>query len=385
MRSPLMSDSVQSLLEEQIPELEDLERKGVFTKAEIKQLVRRRAGYERALRRRAPVKADFLRYIKHEMQCEALRRHRKRKSGFNRRGSNLAGGPSEHSIVRRIHFIYERALRKFKGDLSLWHGYLDFCKSLGSRKMLSRALAKALALHPTEPALWSYAASWEMESQGNARAARSLMQDGLRYNPRSFHLWLDYFQMELAYAEKLASRRSVLGLSDRTENEDFDRVLAGEAALIVFRKASEAVPLNPSQRFSFARAASERSSRFSEIVREILDSIRSDFRGDSQAVEMIANSWLDDILSPSSHVESSRMVKACEEFESALHQDGANSQLWHKYASFLDRYCGRMVDAGNLSPAVDSAKRCTSVCARAQVCVALSLSLCVSVFESTME
>ena len=49
-------------MEEMVPELEDLEDKGYFSKAEIRDIVRKREKFEYALKRRTPTKADYLRY-----------------------------------------------------------------------------------------------------------------------------------------------------------------------------------------------------------------------------------------------------------------------------------------------------------------------------------
>lgn len=73
-------------------------------------------------------------------------------------------------------------------------------------------LTKALQLHPTVAGLWSSAAAWELRQNGNAAAARSLMQRGLRMAADSPHLWLEYFRLELTYAARLAARRRVLGV-----------------------------------------------------------------------------------------------------------------------------------------------------------------------------
>lgn len=67
-------------------------------------------------------------------------------------------------------------------------------------------------MHSTLPGLWSYAASFEFERQGNVSAARRLLQTGLRNCGGSAELWLDYFRMELLFAKKLMERRKVLGL-----------------------------------------------------------------------------------------------------------------------------------------------------------------------------
>jgi hypothetical protein len=56
---------------------------------------------------------------------------------------------ADFSIVRRIHFIFERAVRKFKTDLGIWTAWLEFCRSSNSNRRLSRVVARALQIHPT--------------------------------------------------------------------------------------------------------------------------------------------------------------------------------------------------------------------------------------------
>ena len=63
-----MADTVRYLMEEMIPELEDLEERGYFTRAEIKQIVKRRTDFEYLLKRRAAVKADYLKCGHHLLQ-----------------------------------------------------------------------------------------------------------------------------------------------------------------------------------------------------------------------------------------------------------------------------------------------------------------------------
>ena len=50
---------------------------------------------------------------------------------------------AEVAIPRRIHFIYERAARKFKSDLDLWLRWIAVCKKLKSTKRLSKVKAAA--------------------------------------------------------------------------------------------------------------------------------------------------------------------------------------------------------------------------------------------------
>jgi hypothetical protein len=56
-----MADTVRYLMEEMLPELEDMRRKRYFSKAELKEVVRRRQEFEYQLKRKAALKDDFLR------------------------------------------------------------------------------------------------------------------------------------------------------------------------------------------------------------------------------------------------------------------------------------------------------------------------------------
>lgn len=238
-----MADIVRRLLEEMVPELEDLEKRGYFSKTEIKQIVQRRQDFEYALRRRAALKSDFLRYADYELALERLRQLRRKQRAI--------GGPSslaDHSIVRRIHFIYERACRKFRGDLSLWSRWVQFCQYSKSSRQMSRVLTRALQLHPTCAALWTYAAAWEFEHNLNATAARALMQRGLRMCKDNPALWHEYFRMELLYAARLAARREVLGLSVARDSDVVEEnqqpsdgaaeaLLRGAVAKVVYKNA----------------------------------------------------------------------------------------------------------------------------------------------------
>lgn len=74
-----MADTVRYLMEEMVPELEELEQKGYFSRKEVKQIVQRRQEFEYQLKRRAALKQDYYRYIEYETKLEDLRQLRKRK------------------------------------------------------------------------------------------------------------------------------------------------------------------------------------------------------------------------------------------------------------------------------------------------------------------
>lgn len=50
-------------MEGMVPELEDLEEKGIFSKQELREIVRKRENFEYALKRKTPARADFLRCL----------------------------------------------------------------------------------------------------------------------------------------------------------------------------------------------------------------------------------------------------------------------------------------------------------------------------------
>ena len=78
------------------------------------------------------------RYVEYEERLEALRVHRKEERG-------MAGGKhtmAEWAIPRRIHFIYDRALRRFKGDLDLWTRWLQHCRAAKSPRQMSKVSSR---------------------------------------------------------------------------------------------------------------------------------------------------------------------------------------------------------------------------------------------------
>jgi U3 small nucleolar RNA-associated protein 6 len=140
-----MGDTVQYRLERMTDELDDLERRGLFTRAELSDVVRRRRDFEFRLRRRSRLRADFLDYIAYELRLDALRNLRKRaiiraaddeeeeddnEGGKKRRKKNKKWTKSISDVAGtlRVLDIYRMATVRFKGDLDLWFRYLEFCR-----------------------------------------------------------------------------------------------------------------------------------------------------------------------------------------------------------------------------------------------------------------
>ncbi|KAG0370910.1 U3 small nucleolar RNA-associated protein 6-domain-containing protein [Gamsiella multidivaricata] len=207
-----MADTVQFYMEEMIPEMRDLEQKGIFSKKEIKSILKKREKFEYALKRRISKKADFLRYIEYEMNLEALRKKRRA-----RMVSNTKQSISDYAGPRRIYFIYKRCLTKFKGDISIWLQYINYAKKTGASRTLGKIFAQAIQLHPMNEKMWILAAAWEWEENANIVAARVLLQRALRLNATTETLWHEYFRLELVYIAKILARREVLGIDASPE------------------------------------------------------------------------------------------------------------------------------------------------------------------------
>ncbi|CAO3681564.1 unnamed protein product [Umbelopsis ramanniana] len=387
-----MADTVQFYLEQMVPELEDLENKNLFSKTEIKAIVKKRTNFEYALKRRISKKVDYLRYIEYEMNLEALRKKRK---------SRLESKPAKQSLsdyagTRRIFFVFERALRKFNGDISLWLQYIEFAKANGANKTLGKIFADAIQLHPTKPALWIMAASWEFEENANIVAARVLMQRGLRLNPGQAQLWHEYFRLEQLYIEKIKARRKILGIDQKsqglkeledTENGDNDTemiklptvtggefgnmdedgqevravkqmeesvaekmreginpILNGLLSTIVYDNAIQAIPDDLEFRSKFAEIYNDFSDP--EVgLQHVYDTIRRDFPENEEARAYLASRPL--------YVKSAeggqaalkindpkfvQAIRQCvQEFDSCV-KDIPTILMWELYAGFLSEW-----------------------------------------------
>ena len=135
-----MADRVQSVMEAMVPDFEDLRKRGLCSQPELKALIRRREKAEYLLHRREPTRDDFLRALELEMNFETLLCVRRRRMGLPKRGS------ADHAVRKRVHFIFDRALRRFKGDEQLWLQWVAYSEKTRAHTRLGRIFARALAL-----------------------------------------------------------------------------------------------------------------------------------------------------------------------------------------------------------------------------------------------
>ncbi|KAJ3105388.1 U3 snoRNP protein [Phlyctochytrium planicorne] len=375
-----MAESVQYHLERMLPELEDLENRGVFTKPEIKLIVKKRTALEYAIHRRISRRSDYLRYIEYEKNLELLRKKRKQRLRLektDKKGSK--GSLSENSIVRRIHALYQNALKKFPGDLNLWIQYIDWSKSTGNSKALGRSFARAIQLHLSKPAIWILAAKWEFEDNNDMTSARVLLQRGLRINSESKNLWHEYFKLELLYIAKLKERRRILFGGDKkaatvsesngilkslkdleAEAEDSgeaftamadelsaSKKVADSNALettmvipkIVFKNAIKAIPNDFEFRKGFVDIYREFGDDTAAAQEEVLQSILEDFAENVDALAIFAEykSKHVDVDDPNFPMALKETVVCYQEFAENL----SSSRMWFLFISFLNSVLSR--------------------------------------------
>lgn len=173
-------------------------------KQEVGLIAKKRSEFEHKLNARGSKPSDYARYAEYEINLDSLRLKRVKRLGIKSKN---------HSGARRIFFIFDRATRKFHGDIKLWMQYIEFARKQKSSKKLSEIITNVLRLHPTKPELWIYAANHVMEQSHDIIAARSYMQRGLRFCRESKQLWLEYAKLEMAYVANIAVRGKVLGMN----------------------------------------------------------------------------------------------------------------------------------------------------------------------------
>ncbi|XP_042029719.1 U3 small nucleolar RNA-associated protein 6 homolog [Salvia splendens] len=339
-----MADVVQFKLERMLDELDDLERRGLFSRREIAEIVKMRRKFEYRLKRPSPLKEEFLTYIDYEKQLDALRALRKksleRKSGGDKSKKTI----SDYAGVARILLIYRLATNRFKGDIELWFQYLEFCRARGHGRM-KKALAQLVRFHPKVPGVWIYAAAWEFDNNLNVAAARALMQNGLRSCPASEDLWVEYLRMELTYLNKLKARKIALGEGKasgknnadeqqwREENKDLfmsldenvDKISSSQEKPDVFKEhgltlldtvysgAIEALPNSFGLRTQFLDILEATELVNSEEMRtKILHDMKRDFSKDPQYWDWLARVEIADTKGVNS-VQLGRAVQVYEE------------------------------------------------------------------------
>uniref|UniRef100_A0A8B9LN59 UTP6 small subunit processome component n=1 Tax=Astyanax mexicanus TaxID=7994 RepID=A0A8B9LN59_ASTMX len=228
-----MADYVQQRLEDRIPALEQLERVGLFTKKEVKSMLKKSTAMEYKLHRTVLSKEDFISYIQYEINVLELIKKRRARIGYHFKREEI-----EHSIIHGIISVFRRATSKWQEDVQLWLSHIAFSKKWGTKGQLSKVFASVLAIHPDKPSLWIMAAKCQMEDCGSSESARHLFLRALRFHPENKKVYQEYFRMELMHAEKLRKQQEEL---ERAKMDFSPEILSGKLAEVVYRNATQKI------------------------------------------------------------------------------------------------------------------------------------------------
>ncbi|XP_076072744.1 U3 small nucleolar RNA-associated protein 6 homolog [Mytilus galloprovincialis] len=281
-----MAEYVQQSIEEMLPELEQMERVGICTGIETRKILKKRTNYEYKLRRRTKCKEDFMQYIKYEVDVLKLIHTRRQKVRYHHKRTEI-----EYAITCRIHNLFRLVTNRFPDDVKLWLSHIEFSQSRKEKANVSKFFTKMLQVHNKKADLWILAAKWEWENNNSPNNARHLLQQGIRYLTNSQQLWLEYFRMELLYAEKLRQRRSVLGIDEEEADKVADTVLEGFVAEVVYKKAIEAIPDNVDFVLSFLPIC-QLFDFTTKLQEDIFSSLRREYSDKPQTWDAIAKQCL---------------------------------------------------------------------------------------------
>eukprot|EP00063_Salmo_salar_P011469 XP_013986304.1 PREDICTED: U3 small nucleolar RNA-associated protein 6 homolog [Salmo salar] len=335
-----MAEIVQQRIENRIPELEQLERVGLFSKKEVKSMLKRATALEYKLHRLIITKVDFIAYIQYEINVLELIKKRRSRIGYQFKREEI-----EFSIISRINSIFRRATTKWKDDVQLWLSHIAFCKKWNTKVQLGKVFSSMLAIHPEKPALWIMAAKSELEDRNSSESARHLFLRALRFHPESKKVYQEYFRMELLHAEKLRKQQKELAQAeiDMGEYEFSPEIMSGKLAEVVYRDATGKIQgadfilslLTIAAIFDFTK----------ELQDTIIQDLQSKYTDDSLTWDFMAKRELEATVGEELQSAKGRAsdIARREERCCQVYEEGLNSlnteAMWACYVSFcLERF-----------------------------------------------
>uniref|UniRef100_A0A665X8S2 UTP6 small subunit processome component n=1 Tax=Echeneis naucrates TaxID=173247 RepID=A0A665X8S2_ECHNA len=308
-----MAEVVQQRIEERIPELEQLQRVGLFTKKEVKCIIKRTTALEYKLHRAIINKEDFIAYIQYEINILELVKKRRAHIHYQFKREEI-----EFPIIHRINSIFRRATNKWKDDVQLWLSHVAFCKKWATKGQISKVFSAMLAIHPDKSALWIMAAKSELEDRDSSESARHLFLRALRFHPNNKKVYQEYFRMELLHSEKLRRQKKDL------EMAEIDLVGENEAEFVISL-------LNIAAIFDFTK----------EIQDSILQDLQTNFTEDSLTWDFMAKRELDapgvgeELQTAKGRASdvNRREERCCQVYEEGV--KSLNSEpMWTRYVAF---------------------------------------------------
>uniref|UniRef100_H2QCM5 U3 small nucleolar RNA-associated protein 6 homolog n=2 Tax=Pan TaxID=9596 RepID=H2QCM5_PANTR len=328
-----MAEIIQERIEDRLPELEQLERIGLFSHAEIKAIIKKASDLEYKIQRRTLFKEDFINYVQYEINLLELIQRRRTRIGYSFKKDEI-----ENSIVHRVQGVFQRASAKWKVSDQV-RSMIYLCRN--------KVFSAMLAIHSNKPALWIMAAKWEMEDRLSSESARQLFLRALRFHPECPKLYKEYFRMELMHAEKLRKEKEEFEKASMdVENPDYsEEILKGELAWIIYKNSVSIIKgaefhvslLSIAQLFDFAK----------DLQKEIYDDLQALHTDDPLTWDYVARRELE-IESQTEEQPTTKQAKAVEvgrkeERCCAVYEEAVKTlpteAMWKCYITFcLERF-----------------------------------------------
>uniref|UniRef100_A0A1A8KI91 UTP6, small subunit (SSU) processome component, homolog n=1 Tax=Nothobranchius kuhntae TaxID=321403 RepID=A0A1A8KI91_NOTKU len=331
-----MAEIVQQRIEDRIPQLEQLERVGLFTQKEVKSIIKKATALEYKLQRLTVNKEDLIAYIQYEINVLELIKKRRAHIHYQFKREEI-----EFPIIQRINSIFRRATKKWKDDVQLWFSHVAFCKKWATKGQISKVFSSMLAIHPDKPALWIMAAKSELEDRDSSESARHLFLRALRFHPNNKKVYQEYFRMELLHSEKLRKQKEDLDKAD-LDLRDYEfspEILNGKLAEVVYIDATEKIReaefvislLNIASIFDFTKDLQD--SILQDLQKNYADdSVTWDFMAKRELEAPGAGEELHTARGRASDIDR-REERCCQVYEEGLRSLGTEP-MWTCYVAF---------------------------------------------------
>lgn len=141
----------------------------------------------------------FQAYIAWELSLDRLRQKRCTRKKIKH--------STPHASQARIFNIYERAVFRHPGCVTLWREYLDYAAKVKATKRWKKIVTRALRLHPMDVALWKLAGR-RAAIDGDMEGARGFFMRGCRFCNSTPELWVEYARVEMEWLERQEKKKS---------------------------------------------------------------------------------------------------------------------------------------------------------------------------------
>eukprot|EP01064_Diplonema_japonicum_P033288 TRINITY_DN6519_c0_g3_i1.p1 TRINITY_DN6519_c0_g3~~TRINITY_DN6519_c0_g3_i1.p1 ORF type:complete len:599 (+),score=141.49 TRINITY_DN6519_c0_g3_i1:57-1853(+) len=229
----MAADAVHKIMEEAVPALEYYYARNVFSRDELKEIVKKRTATEYMLHGPGCCYNEVLKALNYERTLEQLRNRRSPKTPLRNRHD-------EH-ITDRIMNLYDRFADTLEGEERIRIAYhkldfLDSSKVKDHDKKAGQVLGKLVNEFPSRQDVWIYAARYEMEKHHSIDNSRGLLQRSLRLVPEGIKVWRAYFMIELTYLGELLEKLKENPPQDELA-PSLKGILAGGIPKVVFLHA----------------------------------------------------------------------------------------------------------------------------------------------------